>query len=44
MHYEVDNIEGGSLVKRWTKGVAVEDAALRQLANVAPIPQWTSGR
>jgi tRNA-splicing ligase RtcB (3'-phosphate/5'-hydroxy nucleic acid ligase) len=38
MNYEVDNIEGGSLVKRWTKGVAVEDAALRQLANVARLP------
>ncbi|HLT35793.1 MAG TPA: RtcB family protein [Enhygromyxa sp.] len=36
--YEVDNIEGAVPVKRWTKGVAVEDAALRQLANVARLP------
>ncbi len=38
MTYEVDNIEAGYPVKRWTKGVAVEDAALRQLANVARLP------
>ena len=37
-NYEVDNIEGAVPVKRWTKGVAVEDAALRQLANVARLP------
>jgi tRNA-splicing ligase RtcB len=37
-NYEVDNIEGAVPVKRWTKGVPVEDAALRQLANVARLP------
>jgi len=37
-NYEVDNIEGGVPVKRWTRGVAVEDSALRQLANVARLP------
>lgn len=37
-NYEVDHIEGAVPVKRWTKGVAVEDAALRQLANVARLP------
>ena len=36
--YEVDDIEGAVPVKRWTRGVAVEDAALRQLANVARLP------
>jgi tRNA-splicing ligase RtcB len=37
-NYEVDNIEGAVPVKRWTKGVPVEDSALRQLANVARLP------
>src|SRR5262245_46136406 len=37
-NYEVDDVEGSLPVKRWTKGVAVEDAALRQLANVARLP------
>ncbi len=36
--YEVDNVEGAVPVKRWTKGVPVADAALRQLANVARLP------
>lgn len=36
--YEVDNIVNGVPVKRWTRGVAVEDAALRQLANTARLP------
>ena len=36
--YEVDQFEGAVPVKRWTRGVAVEDAALRQLANVARLP------
>jgi tRNA-splicing ligase RtcB len=37
-NYDVDNHEGAVPVKRWTKGVPVEDAALRQLANVARMP------
>jgi tRNA-splicing ligase RtcB len=37
-NYEVDNLEGAVPIKRWTHGVAVEDAALRQLANVARLP------
>lgn len=37
-NYEVDNLEGAVPIKRWTKGVAVEDSALRQLANVARLP------
>ncbi len=36
--YEVMNEEGGVPVKHWTRGVPVEDAALRQLANVAKLP------
>ena len=36
--YEVDNHAGAVPVKRWTKGVPVEDAALDQLANVAKLP------
>ncbi|MCA9683686.1 MAG: RtcB family protein, partial [Myxococcales bacterium] len=38
MNYEVDNHDGAVPVKRWTKGVAVEDAALTQLSNVARLP------
>ncbi|PRQ03175.1 RNA-splicing ligase RtcB [Enhygromyxa salina] len=37
-NYEVDNLEGAVPIKRWTKGVPVEDAALRQLANTARLP------
>ena len=37
-NYEVDNHQGRVPVKRWTKGVPVEDAALKQLANVASLP------
>lgn len=37
-NYEVDQIDGGVDVKRWTRGVAVEDAAVRQLHNVARLP------
>lgn len=37
-HYEVDHVEGSVPVKRWTRGVPVEDAALRQLANIAQLP------
>lgn len=36
--YEVDHVEGRVPIKRWTKGVPVEDAALKQLANVASLP------
>ncbi len=36
--YEVDNVEGSVPVKRWTRGVPVEDAAKRQLANIAKLP------
>src|SRR5688572_94811 len=36
--YQVMNEEGGVPVKHWTRGVPVEDAALRQLANVAKLP------
>ena len=37
-NYEVDNHAGAVPVKRWTKGVPVEDAAIDQLANVARLP------
>ena len=36
--YRVMNEEGGVPVKHWTRGVPVEDAALRQLSNVAKLP------
>jgi tRNA-splicing ligase RtcB (3'-phosphate/5'-hydroxy nucleic acid ligase) len=36
--YEVSQPAGGVPIKRWTRGVAVEDAALRQLENVARMP------
>jgi hypothetical protein len=36
--YEVHQPDGGVPIKRWTRGVAVEDAALRQLENVARMP------
>src|SRR5688572_9996108 len=36
--YEIDQPEGAVPIKRWTRGVAVEDAALRQLENVARMP------
>lgn len=44
-HYEVMNETGGVPVKHWTRGVPVEDEALRQLANVAQLPfihQWVA--
>jgi len=37
-HYQVMHQEGHVPVKHWTRGVPVEDAALRQLANVAKLP------
>jgi tRNA-splicing ligase RtcB len=36
--YQVLHQEGHVPVKHWTRGVPVEDAALRQLANVAKLP------
>ena len=36
--YEVHQPEGGVPIKRWTRGVVVEDEALRQLENVARMP------
>ncbi|MEX1362780.1 MAG: RtcB family protein [Nannocystaceae bacterium] len=36
--YEVMSETGGVVVKHWTRGVPVEDAALRQLSNVAKLP------
>jgi tRNA-splicing ligase RtcB len=37
-NYEIDNPSGGVPVKRWTRGVPVEQSALDQLANVARLP------
>ncbi|MCA9704875.1 MAG: RtcB family protein [Myxococcales bacterium] len=36
--YQVMSETGGVPVKHWTRGVPVEDAALRQLSNVAKLP------
>jgi tRNA-splicing ligase RtcB len=36
--YDVIHPEGGVPIKAWTRGVAVEEAAARQLANVARLP------
>lgn len=36
--YDVMNVEGGSHIKMWTRGVPVEDAAKRQLSNTAKLP------
>ncbi len=36
--YELDQPAGGVPIKRWTRGVPVEGAALRQLENVARMP------
>ncbi len=36
--YELQPIDGGVPVKRWTRGVPVEDAALEQLSNIARLP------
>lgn len=38
VNYEVDHVPGHVPVKRWTRGVPVEEAALRQLANIAQLP------
>src|SRR5438094_2469899 len=36
--YDVIQPEGGVLIKAWTRGVPIEEAAARQLANVARLP------
>jgi tRNA-splicing ligase RtcB len=36
--YDLFETEGGVPIKAWTRGVAIEDAAKRQLANVARLP------
>jgi tRNA-splicing ligase RtcB len=36
--YELFETEGGVPIKAWTRGVAIEDAARRQLENVARLP------
>jgi len=36
--YDVHQVAGGGLIKMWTRGVPVEDAALRQLENTARLP------
>ena len=38
LSYEVHQPSGGVPIKRWTRGVAVEDAAVKQLENVARMP------
>src|SRR5947208_9998822 len=36
--YDLIETDGGVPIKAWTRGVAVEDAARRQLENVAKLP------
>lgn len=36
--YESTELEGAKPIRRWTRGVPVEDAALRQLENIARLP------
>src|SRR6266513_6386891 len=36
--YEVIEVEGGVPIKAWIRGVSLEDAAARQLHNVARLP------
>ncbi len=38
LSYEIHQPTGGVPIKRWTRGVAVEDAAVQQLENVARMP------
>ena len=38
LSYEIHQPSGGVPIKRWTRGVAVEDAAVKQLENVARMP------
>src|SRR5437764_13202616 len=43
--YDVIHSEGGVPIKAWTRGVPIEEAAARQLANVARMPfihQWVA--
>ena len=40
--YEVMNVEEGCHIKMWTRGVPVEDAARKQLANIAKMPSSTN--
>ena len=37
-HHQIMHVEGGHLVKMWTQGVPVEDAAKQQLTNTAKMP------
>ncbi len=37
-NYNVITAENGVLIKAWTKGVRLEDAARQQLLNVAQLP------
>src|SRR6476620_12231122 len=37
-NYNTEEVAGGVPVKMWTRGVPVEDAAKRQLANAARLP------
>ena len=44
--YIVHTTAQGNIVKTWTKGVPVEDAAIEQLKNVADLPfiyKWVAG-
>src|SRR5438093_12747471 len=36
--YEVIEVEGGVPIKAWSRGVSLEDAAAKQLHNVARLP------
>src|SRR5215470_6697516 len=36
--YDLFETEGGVPIKAWTRGVAIEDAARKQLENVAKLP------
>src|ERR1043165_4190991 len=36
--YDLIETDGGVPIKAWTRGVAVEDTARKQLANVAKLP------
>jgi len=38
MNYEVEEVEGGGLIKSWTKGVPFEDAARAQVRRLAGLP------
>src|SRR5258706_8965003 len=36
--FEVTEVEGGKIIKSWTKGVLFEDEAKKQLINMAKLP------